>query len=91
MILAFQFETHSGEVRTLVREGAAYVHQDHVGRIHLDSCATDHEHITKPLQEGEERRNCREYIEELLEPYVGKRGRFSISITFHPEPEEPTP
>ena len=43
-----------------------YLRRDGFGRLYIDSCASDSEHMAKPPELGEERRRCRKYIEDLV-------------------------
>lgn len=43
-----------------------YLRRDVFGRLYIDACATDAEHIIKKPEPGEERLRCRKYIEDLF-------------------------
>lgn len=54
------------------------------GRAFFDSCNTDAEHMAAPTPEGQERRMCRVYLEDMLplDDTAGKKGVWKISIEF---------
>lgn len=59
-----------------------YVRRDGYGRLLIDACATDLEHLVKEAQVGEERRTCRKYIEDLFPAsFDGKRVEVKIEIS----------
>jgi hypothetical protein len=64
--------------------GIGYVRRDSFGRVFVDKCATDKEHLTKTPQPGQERTKCRWYVEDLLNSLVDKKGYMSIEISFLP-------
>ncbi len=59
--------------------------RDHFGRVVVDTCSSDHAHLTAPAVEGKERPGCRELIDTLFEQFAGKRGTMTVSIRFSPE------
>ena len=75
--------------KTVDRRLEGYLHQDCFGRLHIDRCATDAEHMAAEAPPGEERRTCRTYFDRLVpEGTIGKKGRWMITITFLPDNEE---
>lgn len=68
-----------------------FVRMDVFGRIYLDECRDDLQHLTKPAEDGV-RTHCRWYLDKLLEPLVGKRVKVigvQIKYVEIPEGEEP--
>lgn len=58
-----------------------YLRRDQFGRLFIDECQTDEEHLTLPLPEGQERRTCRDYIDDIIpEEYVGKQVEFCLDF-----------
>ena len=67
-----------------------YIRKDVFGRLFIDRCATDEQHLTNPpLPHEEERPGCRKYFEDLLVPeeVLGKKVTISYNarIVFKPE------
>lgn len=58
------------------------VERDQFDRIYFEACDTDLKHFTTPPREGDERRGCRIYLDELFNHMVGKRGLVFVSIDF---------
>jgi hypothetical protein len=54
--------------------------RDPYGRLYFDKCATPQEHLLAPLQEGEERRSCRVYLEDLFTNFIGPQHAVYITI-----------
>lgn len=43
-----------------------YLKQDIFGRVFIDRCATDEEHMNAPTEPGDDRRRCRVYLSSLI-------------------------
>lgn len=46
--------------------------QDAFGRIYVDTCASDQEHLTTPAAPDQIRTSCRFYIENMFKELIGK-------------------
>lgn len=60
-----------------------YIRRDSFGRVYIDSCPTDEVHLTAVLPEGQERRTCRKFLDDLLildASVIGKRVRLKYVI-----------
>lgn len=56
-----------------------YVHRDHFGRIYFDTCKTNEEHMNAPVPDGESRRQCRFYLEDMIkDEMIGKLVTVSL-------------
>ena len=67
-----------------------YLRKDPAGRIYIDTCASEEEHLTAPLPAGQERRTCRKYLDDILPiPEAGRQVtvRYDIRIQIHPKEE----
>lgn len=78
-------EPRSGyRVQTTVFSGAARV--DPFGRVWIDGCASEEEHLTAPAIEGKERRGCALLLDAKLLPVEpGVRGKFEVIVKFREE------
>jgi len=67
------------------------IRKDHFGRIVVDGCDSDLNHLQNATAKpGEDRAKCRNLLEQYFEKYIGLKGRLSIEISFRPEiPEDP--
>lgn len=45
-----------------------YIRKDTFGRIFIDECPTDQEHMLAPVKDGTDRRACRKYLDDILLP-----------------------
>jgi hypothetical protein len=60
-----------------------YIRKDTFGRVYIDTCPTDEEHLTSPPPEGQERHTCRKYLDDILlipNSNLGKRVRLRYEI-----------
>lgn len=65
-----------------------YGYTDYWGRLVFDVCQDDQTHLLAPTPPGEERRRCRFWGEDLLPQEArGRRGNWTIEVTFVPEGE----
>jgi len=71
MITAFTFGASNCNVR-----------QDPFGRIVIDECASDHEHLTAPAPAGQERQQCRALLEDEFRRIVGRKGALFMTVMF---------
>lgn len=63
------------------------IRRDVFGRIVIDECESDSQHLTRPLKPTEtERQLCRHLIEEAFQDLVGKKGTLVLNITFKEDP-----
>jgi hypothetical protein len=69
--------------KTVVHNGN--VRFDHFGRIVLDDCPTDHDHLVDPKAVGEGRPTCRKLLENSFREIVGKNGTLVVTISFYEE------
>ncbi len=62
------------------------IRRDCFGRIVLDTCDSDGEHLrfAEPLP-GDDRPRCRELLEEMFAPLIGRRGTLFVSVVFADE------
>lgn len=63
-----------------------FVRRDPYGRVYIDRCATDEEHLLRPLLPGQERRDtCRFYLDELVPvAFDGDQVYIEIDIRITP-------
>lgn len=63
-------------------ETEGYIRIDPFGRIYVDQCPTDEEHLTSRPPNNLERHRCRKYLGEvaLPEEFIGKRVKVSLEI-----------
>lgn len=60
---------------------SGYLRKDSFGRLYIDACPTDSEHITKKPEPGQERLRCRRYIEDLFsESFDGRKIQLQLDI-----------
>lgn len=57
-----------------------HIGKDLFGRIYIDRCPDDATHMAAPLKEGEQRRMCRWYIEDVFEEMVGLEGTLKVQV-----------
>ena len=59
-----------------------FVRRDPFGRVYIDRCKTEEEHITRPPPPGRERRDvCRLYLDDLIPAQLeGKEVTVEIDI-----------
>jgi hypothetical protein len=63
---------------------------DHWGRIVIDKCNTDQEHILHPIDHDGMRSKCRHLLEQLVpEEFMHQIGDITIAIQFTPKKEIP--
>jgi hypothetical protein len=78
-VVATIFGYHFGHIK-------GYIRKDMFGRVFIDTCRTDEEHLIAPLPAGQERRTCRKYLDDILLaiPPKGEPAspRFDIDIEF---------
>ncbi len=62
------------------------IRRDCFGRIVMDTCDSDGEHLrfAEPLP-GDDRPRCRELLEEMFAPLIGRRGTLFVSVVFADE------
>lgn len=61
---------------------------DHWGRIVIDKCPSDHEHILHPTDHDGMRSTCRHLLEGLIpENFLNQIGDITIAIQFTPKKE----
>jgi hypothetical protein len=63
--------------------------QTSAGRLVIDDCASDAEHLAAATPAGVERRACQVDFVATLESLMNRRGHLKISITFDPNEPEP--
>jgi hypothetical protein len=73
-----------------VARGAKQEFEGHVyrtwgGRIAIDSCPSDASHDVAPADPEAGKRRCREVLEEIFEPYLGKHGTLTVIVGFQEE------
>lgn len=64
-----------------------YVRKDSFGRVFIDKCASDEEHLSDPRGTGEERPDCRLYLDDIIlipEENYGSNIRVSFEIQVRP-------
>lgn len=64
-----------------------YLRKDTFGRVYIDTCPSDEEHLLVKLPAGQERRNCRKYLDDILlvpDANYGKRVRLIYQIRIIP-------
>lgn len=63
------------------------VRKDRFGRIVVDLCGSDGEHLTRDLtaEEQADRQKCRYLVEQAFEEFVGKKGTLMVEVTFREE------
>lgn len=59
-----------------------HVRQDSFGRIVLDECESDLEHLQAPAVAGEERQKCRHLLEDEFRSLVGRKGALFLTAVF---------
>jgi len=59
---------------------SGHIRNDHFGRLVVDQCESDNEHLRAP-GDGGERQTCRNLVEDAFLPFVGKCGRLTITVT----------
>lgn len=65
---------------------SVYAKVDVYGRVYFDKCETDEEHAEAPVKDGDDRRRCRVYLDQLIDKEdLGVKGTWSIKLTFEPE------
>ena len=67
---------------------SGYLRKDQFGRVIIDTCKTDEDHLLVALPEGQERRVCREYLDDIMmipETYLGKRVYITYDIRIESE------
>lgn len=65
-----------------------YLRRDQFGRVFIDTCQSDEEHLTSAQPEGQERHTCRKYLADLFpvsDNVPGKRVKISYEIHILPE------
>lgn len=63
-------------------ERFGYLGRDQFGRVYLDTCASNEEHLKNHI-DGKERPGCRSYIEDLFpEELMGKFGLADVGVFF---------
>lgn len=71
---------------------AGYFRKDQFGRLFIDRCESDEQHLANPVYEGGERPGCRKYIDDLMVPdgVLGKnvRAYFELRIVVVKEPND---
>lgn len=74
---------------TLGIQGTAegYLRKDQFGRVFIDTCQSDEEHLTSPLPPGQERRTCRKYLSDIFPVPNDQTKRVKISYEIHILPE----
>ena len=61
-------------------EMVGYLGRDDFGRVYLDTCKTNEEHLKNPV-EGKERPGCRKYVEDMIPNHLlGKRVLAVIDV-----------
>lgn len=68
-----------------------FVRIDGFGRVVVDKCSSDQEHLTSSVSvydpvSDTSRPKCRHPIEELFQDVNGKRGTLEVTVTFHETP-----
>ncbi len=64
-----------------------YLGRDTFGRIYLDTCRTNEEHLKNHV-EGKERPGCRKYIEDMFsDGFVGKKVFLAVAVYIEDEKE----
>lgn len=63
-------------------ETEGYIRRDPFGRIYVDECPTDEEHLISRPPNNQERHRCRKYLDDttLPEAYLGKRVKLSLEV-----------
>lgn len=62
-----------------------YIRNDRFGRIVIDTCKSDQEHLRNAeAPPGEDKPKCRVLLEEYFHEYVNERYRLSIDISARP-------
>lgn len=56
----------------------AFLHRDRFGRLFMDMCETETQHLVNPVLSNGERAACRNFPTDVLEPYVGKKIRLRV-------------
>ncbi len=59
-----------------------YIRKDPFGRVYVDQCPTDEEHLTSHPPDNHERHQCRKYLDDIGLPQesIGKRVKMSLEI-----------
>jgi hypothetical protein len=60
-----------------------YLRKDRFGRVYIDTCASEEEHLTHPLPPGQERRTCRKYLDEIFPIPKDLSQQVKISYEIH--------
>lgn len=67
---------------------SVYLHRDTFGRLFLDKCSTEEQHLlTTFVADGDDRPRCRTYFDssKVFGEFVGKKGTFEITVRYIPE------
>lgn len=58
-----------------------YLRKDSMGRLFIDKCATDEEHLTQQTKPGVERPGCRRYLSDFIpDEFDGAKVAISLDI-----------
>lgn len=60
-----------------------YFYRDQFGRIYVDKCMSNEEHLKKNPNPGFERTNCRKYVEDIFAEFVDTGQFKSIELFIH--------
>lgn len=58
----------------------AFLHRDRFGRVFMDMCETETEHLVDPVLSNGERACCRHFITDPLNQFVGKKINLKVTI-----------
>lgn len=64
-----------------------YLRKDQFGRVYIDTCPSDEDHLTSSPPAGQERHTCRHYLDQILlvpEENLGKRVKIRYDIHINP-------
>lgn len=62
-----------------------YIRKTLQNGIVVDKCATDDDHMVAPAAEGDDRRRCMVYLDDIFSSFLNKKGKLTINIIFEGE------